>query len=434
MKKLGKTLKIIGINLIVFILLLELIALAIYFFKNKAFFYTDKHGRKIQGATGSDIDADVYADRQPTQLTNKRFHPFFGYTYKADLKNTNNYGFNCPYDYPLERENKDWYIIGVFGGSVADDFYREGKERLTAKLKRHPYFADKEIIYLNYAIGGYKQPQHMQILTYFLSNGQQLDIVIIIDGFNEVVFCFNNNRLNVDIAMPSSQHFLPMRDLMESQVLTYKKLQSIWKIQQYKREFNRIQDTRKHTPFASIYLVLSAYNNHLYKKYRSEILRFDRLVKPEKVKDSIMNVKYTPAVRDEHLLLSKVVSLWSKCSTIMNRSLAAQNGEGRYFHFLQPNQYYSKKIFTKDEQKNALDHQGPYSFLVKKGYPVLQQELEVLRKNNVNTFSAVEIFDKVKETVYIDNCCHFNRLGNEIFADFIAEAILKSAFNQGRRQ
>jgi hypothetical protein len=423
MKKPWKTLKIIGINLIVFIVLLELIAVAIYFFKNKAFFYTDKHGRKIQGAARFDVDADIYAGRQPTQLTNKRFHPFFGYTYKENLKNTNNYGFNCPYDYPLEKENKNWYIIGIFGGSVADNFYREGTEWLTAKLKRHPYFADKEIIYLNYAMGGYKQPQQMQILTYFLSIGQQLDIVINIDGFNEVIFCFNNNRLNVDIAMPSGQHFLPMRDLMESQVLTYEKLQSIWKIRQYKRDFNRIQDTMEHTPFASIYLVLSAYNNHLYKKYHSEILRFDGLIKPAKDKDSIMNVKYTPALRDEQLLLSKVVSLWSKCSTIMSRSLAAQNGAGRYFHFLQPNQYYSKKIFTKEEQKIALDHQGPYSFLVKKGYPVLRQEIEVLRKNNVNAYSGVEIFEKVKETVYIDNCCHFNQLGNEIFADFIAESI-----------
>jgi hypothetical protein len=429
MKKLGKTLKIIGINLIVFIVLLELIALAIYFFKNKAFFYTDKHGRKIQGAARSDIDADIYGGRQPAQLTNNRFHPFFGYTYKENLKNTNNYGFNCPYDYPLEKENKDWYIIGVFGGSVAESFYLEGTERLTAKLKRHPYFADKEIIYLNYALGGYKQPQQVQILTYFLSIGQQLDIVINIDGFNEVIFCFNNNRLNVDIAMPSGQHFLPMRDLMESQVLTYEKLQSIWKIQQYKRDLSRIQDTRQHTPFASIYLALSAYKNYLYKKYRGELLRFDGLIKPAKVKDSIMNVKYTPAIRDDRLLLSKVVSLWSRCSTIMSRSLAAQNGGERYFHFLQPNQYYSKKIFTKEEQKIALDHQGPYSLLVKAGYPALHQQVEVLRKNNVNAYSGVEIFDKVKETVYIDNCCHFNRLGNRILADFIAESILREVNN-----
>ncbi|MGD2084695.1 MAG: hypothetical protein PVH61_00790 [Candidatus Aminicenantes bacterium] len=423
MKKLGKIFKIIGINLIVFIVLLELIAVAIYFFKNQSLFYTDKHGRKIQGTGRSDVDTDIYAGLQPTQLTNKRFHPFFGYTYKENLKNTNNYGFNCPYDYPLEKEKKNWYIIGVFGGSVADNFYREGTERLTEKLKRHAYFADKEIIYLNYAIGGYKQPQQMQILTYFLSIGQQWDIVINIDGFNEIIFCFNNNRLNVDIAMPSGQHFLPMRDLMESQVLTDEKLQSIWKIRQYKGDLKRIQGTIAHTPFASIYLVLSAYNNHLYKKYNHEILRFDGLIKPAKVKDSIINIKYTPALRDEHLLLSKVTSLWSRCSTVMSRALAAQNGEGRYFHFLQPNQYYSNKIFTREEQKIALDHQGTYSYLVKKGYPVLRQEIEVLRKNNVNAFSGVEIFDKVKETVYIDNCCHFNRWGNRIFADFIAKSI-----------
>ncbi len=424
MKKPGKTLKIIGINLVVFIVLVESIALAIYFYKNKAFFYTDKPGRKIQGTSGFEADADPDTGRQPTQLTNKRFHPFFGYTYKENSKNINNYGFNSPYDYPLERKNKNWYIIGIFGGSAADNFYREGTGRLTAKLKRHPYFAGKDIIYLNYAMGGYKQPQQMQILTYFLSIGQPLDIVINIDGFNEIIFCFNNNRLNVDIAMPSGQHFLPMRDLMESQALTDKKLQSTWKIRQYKRDLQRIQDTRAHTPFASIYLVLSAYHHHLHKKYRSEILRFDSLIEPAKIKDSLINIKYTPALQDEHLLLSKVVSLWSGCSAIMSRVLDPRNEENRYFHFLQPNQYYSNKVFTREEQKIALDHQGPYSFLVKKGYPALGQEIESLRKNNVNAYSAVEIFDKVKETLYIDNCCHFNRLGNQLLADFIAESIL----------
>jgi hypothetical protein len=419
MKKLKHIVKLVAINILVFVVLLELIAAAIYFFNHKALFYTHKHD--VQRAAVPDSPVD----RQVAQLTDKRFHPFFGYTHKAAAKDTNNYGFYSPYDYPLKKEKENWYVIGIFGGSVANDFYQEGRERLTERLKRHALFADKEIIYLNYALGGYKQPQQMQILTYFLSIGQQLDMAINIDGFNEMIFCFNNNRLNVDIAMPSAQHFLPMRDLMDSGTVTGEKLETIWKIQAYKKDLNRVNDKLKHTKLASLYLIYSSYSKYLYKKYRSQLVRFDTLIKPAKpgTEDSIVNIKYTPASGDEPVLLAEVVTLWYRTSFIMSSVMTARGG--RYFHFLQPNQYYAKKTFTEKEQETALDHQLAYSFLVKKGYPVLQKAVQALKTNHVNAFSAVGIFDNVKETVYIDKCCHFNRLGNELFADFIAHSILK---------
>jgi hypothetical protein len=426
MRKLGKTLKIIGINVLVLFLLLELLSVAVYFFQKKSFFYTDPPDRKTAGNLETANDRDAAVNRQQTHLTTKRFHPFFGYTYQPNSGKSNNYGFDCPYDYPLKRERREWYIIGIFGGSVADDFYRAGTERLKKKLTRHPFFAGREIICLNFAMGGYKQPQQLEILTYFLSIGQELDMVINIDGFNEVVFCFNNNRLNVDIAMPSAQHLLPLRDLMESRALNEEKLDSLWKIQHYRQKLNRLAKTLQHMPLASFYLVCSTYRHLLYQKYRREILHFDGLIKPVKpgqVVDSLVNIKTTPAVRNESLLLAKIASFWSRCSTIMSRSLEAQQGKSLYFHFLQPNQYQSKKVFTPEEQKNALDEHLPYNFLVKKGYPVLQRVIPLLRENHVNAFSAVEIFDNLGKTVYIDNCCHFNRLGNEVLADFIFQCL-----------
>jgi hypothetical protein len=45
----------------------------------------------------------------------------------------------------------------------------------------------------------------------------------------------------------------------------------------------------------------------------------------------------------------------------------------------------------------------------------------------VTFHSAVDIFDQETGTLYIDDCCHFNQRGNEILADFIADAILKDA-------
>jgi len=428
MKRLKRILKITAINVIVFVVLLELIAAAIYFFNHKTFFYTDKHRYEGEQSTRESIAPNLDA-----QLTDERFHPFFGYTHKAGLKNTNNYGFHCSHDYPLKKEKGNWYIIGIFGGSVANDFYEKGREQLTKKLKAHPRFADKEVVYLNYALGGYKQPQQLHILTYFLAIGQQLDIVINIDGFNEMIFCFNNNRLNVDLAMPSAQHFLPMRDLMDSRTVTGERLESMWNIQNYKKDYIRVKEKLRTTKLASVYLIYSIYGKHVYKKYRSEIVRFDNLIKPAKPEpeDSIANIKYTPAITNESALMAKVATLYYRTSFTMHSAATAWGGQ--YFHFLQPNQYYAKKPFTKKEQETALDQGLTYNFLVKKGYPVLHRVIEALKKNQVNAFSAAAIFDNVKETVFIDKCCHFNRYGNEIFADFIAGCILKNYAFSPRR-
>jgi hypothetical protein len=49
-----------------------------------------------------------------------------------------------------------------------------------------PALADKEIVLLNFGSGGFRQPQQLLILTYFFLIGQRLDLVINLDGFNEV--------------------------------------------------------------------------------------------------------------------------------------------------------------------------------------------------------------------------------------------------------
>lgn len=55
-----------------------------------------------------------------------------------------------------------------------------------------------------------------------------------------------------------------------------------------------------------------------------------------------------------------------------------------------------------------------------------------LQKKDVNVFNAVKIFDNDGETIHIDNGCHFNLLGNTVFADFITDSIQgkKTLFKQ----
>ena len=46
-----------------------------------------------------------------------------------------------------------------------------------------------------------------------------------------------------------------------------------------------------------------------------------------------------------------------------------------------------------------------------------------LRAAGVKIFDLSQIFAKVKDTVYVDPCCHVNDLGQRLLADAMAERI-----------
>jgi hypothetical protein len=94
-----------------------------------------------------------------------------------------------------------------------------------------------------------------------------------------------------------------------------------------------------------------------------------------------------------------------------------------YVHILPPNQYYSKKHFTPEEERVAIDWKNGSSMEGKSYYPMLLQEGKTLQSEGVDFLSAVDIFDDVKETIYTDTCCHFNVVGSLLLGKFIAEHI-----------
>ena len=81
---------------------------------------------------------------------------------------------------------------------------------------------------------GYKQPQQALVLAYFLSIGQPFDLVINIDGLNEVALSPLNNQQNLDISMPSASHFIPLINLIDKGSLTPQRLESLAAIARYK--------------------------------------------------------------------------------------------------------------------------------------------------------------------------------------------------------
>jgi hypothetical protein len=127
---------------------------------------------------------------------------------------TNNFGFVALQDYPFIKTSPRQYIIGIFGGSVGVWFCQIGAHHLLEGLRRNAFFKDRELIPLCFSHEGYKQPQQLLVLAYFLSIGQSFDLVVNIDGFNEVALSSLNDQRGLDISMPSVMHLDPLANLM----------------------------------------------------------------------------------------------------------------------------------------------------------------------------------------------------------------------------
>ena len=420
-------LKITLINLALLLVFLELGSLGWYFVKHKQFFYSRE---KAQDKSALGINLEGV---RLNQSIVERFHPFFGFIQKpsADFRpgfKVNNYGFISPYDYPFKKFKKNQFVIGIFGGSVASDFsiFQVKNKILPQYLKQVPGLEDKEFIILSFATGGYKQPQQLLILNYFLALGQELDLVVNIDGFNEVALSNLNNKNQINLAMPSIQHISPLTSLANNSLST-KALQATTRIKENKTKINEGLESLQHCSLAACDALTSVYVQNLVNNYRRDVIAFEKERSKTKQDDesSVIYINKNKSVLEDHAAFEQMAWNWAKSSIFMQKVLSASNVP--YFHVLQPNQYYqTKRVFSDAEKGIAFNKDTPYAKAVEIGYPALLGKFPNLQKNKINILNGVKVFDKTKDVVYVDSCCHYNKTGEVIFSNYVGSSIVEA--------
>ncbi|MBD1883268.1 hypothetical protein [Microcoleus vaginatus] len=420
-------LKIALINLALLLFFLELGSLGWYFVKHKQFFYNRE---KVQNK--SDLGINLEGVRLNQSIV-ERFHPFLGFIqqpgpdFRPGFK-INNYGFISPYDYPLKKTKKNQFIVGVFGGSVASNYavFEVQNKILPQYLKQLPGLKDKEFVILSFATGGYKQPQQLLILNYFLALGQELDLVVNIDGFNEVALSNLNNKNKIDLAMPSIQHILPLTSLANNSLST-KAMKATIRIRENKARISQGLESLQHCYLAACDALTSVYVQNLVNNYKTDVIKFEKERTKQQKNDSgsVIYINPNMSVLHNSLAFEEMAWNWAKSSIFMHKVLSASNVP--YFHILQPNQYYqTKRVFGEAEKQIAFNKESPYAKAVQIGYPALFKKFPNLEKNNINILNAVNVFDKNKEAVYVDSCCHYNKAGEVIFSNYVGRSILES--------
>ncbi len=323
---------------------------------------------------------------------------------------------------PIIRRSPEKLIIAILGGSVAFHFHNDGGAAiLRKKLLHSPLFENKEIIFINFALPGYKQPQQLLALTYFLTLGAEFDMAINLDGFNEIALPYGDNSLSrVSPYFPRYWNLYSRKTLQKETILN---LAKAYATQQQRHKLASLLNQsmlRNSAFFLTIWHLLDRHLEDLVKQAQKTI---STSLSNNKSESSFQSTGPAYPFENTEQLFSDTVALWKRSSQQIN-NLAVKNNFA-YFHFLQPNQYVlNSKQLTEFELTNCyINGEYAYKDAVHIGYSLLRDTGRILQKEGVAFRDLTQIFHDEKRSTYLDNCCHLNELGNELLADEISAAL-----------
>lgn len=412
---------LLAVNLVVAGLLAELAGNALFYANRRGFFYAAD-----RAAMSASTVAETYQTKQVI------FHPYLGYVNHPDrdddpVYGVNNHGFQvhrsllqqdrrcC--DYPMKR-GPDEALVGIFGGSVGVGFAgaAQSDPQLAALLAAMPRFAGKKIRFLNFALSGYRQPQGLQTLSYYLSLGQAFDLVINIDGFNETVNSVLNWQEGVDPTFPPDAIWGAMgRDVEQGKPRAGgADLLAGW----HRFAAAEAAAAEKRCRVAACYLW--QYVTQRWHAWRARALSSKARGRTEG--SSWFPARHPEALGKETDLPDYIADRWRDSSLLMAGMLASRGIP--YVHVLQPNQWYRPSF---DYTPLRADH--PYQWVVEpvnRFYAAFERRGEDLRNGGVAFMDATPIFKGLdSRRIFADDCCHYTPEGYRIlFADlarFIAD-------------
>lgn len=332
-----------------------------------------------------------------------------------------NYGFMDD-STPLENVDQNTFVIGIFGGSVAWWFGEQGKNVLLGELKKVPGLENKTFRIVNTAIGAYKQPQQLSTLSYLLSQGVHFDLVINLDGFNEIALSPNQvDAANVNPFYPHSWHLLvkdvPDREYQSliGRTVVLKELRKT--LADYSLKF----PLRYSSTVGTLWKVADQFLRLRIETSRARLN--NQKVGTKEIPFSTSGPSYSYNTREQ--LFGDIAQVWAKSSKLMRDLVIAQGGE--YIHLLQPNQYIlDSKPMGDAEKKTALVLDANPSFFnvnVPPGYAALLKKASWLDEQKVHFFDLHMVFKSSSKPLYVDSCCHISAQGNEIIAAKAARLI-----------
>lgn len=432
----SRRLLLAGVSLALFAAFVELCSLAGYRLAFGRFFSPSETRTQRQAVLSTGGFNDLRGDA--TGKSRDVLHPYFGFVRNTNIYDPTQkpipgslsmYGFDGR-ERLFQTEGDGAFVVAITGGSVAKYFGDQALSNLGDFLRRLPQAGGRRLVFLPLGYYAYKEPQQLNVILDFLAQGARIDLLVNLDGFNEISHApAHNIPVGVSPFFPSGWADRTTGFLSDRAAVLIGKKTLARQIRVQAAKFFSHLPSCATTGFVWKGLdTLLEHRIYVYERQRqllaeehagddNDVMRLDRAGK----------VDYGPAL-DVSLedYYPDAVRHWARCSALLHNAMAGRGG--LYYHFLQPNQYDagSKPIGPK-EAEQALSGESPYKASVEAAYPLLRRAGRALEKAGVRFTDTSRVFEKVDEPLYYDNCCHFNAKGLMLLADAMGEKILADA-------
>jgi hypothetical protein len=369
-----------------------------------------------------------HVGRNQTSQT-ETFHPYIGWVHNPDFLSqvdccglalkTNRYGFFDSSD-GVHQRSPDRLIVAIAGGSVAWQMSCAGAETLRRKLHEVPAYRDREIVIVRLAQPGYKQPQSLYALNYYLLLGGEFDLVIALDGYNEIALPVAENFVsNVALDYPQGWHARTL-DIVDARDADFSL-----------RVFE-IRGSRQRRAMAAASSPLRCLPSHQLlwfvreERLRNELVEIetDLMGRAYARGKAFINSGPHPIVRDQDAALRESVRLWKQATLQMHQLCEANHIQ--FIHAIQPNQYDpGSKPLSEYEKANCYSDEVEYGKIVAPGYPQLRKAGAELRTRGVRHFDLTHLFAQTTDTLYVDPFCHVNAQGSELLAAALGDRVIQ---------
>lgn len=333
-------------------------------------------------------------------------------------------------DYFGTPEAERTFDVVLLGGSVAMLMGAEekAKESFEAILAADPRLAGRPVRFINEARAGTKAPQTSIVCHLLFQLGWQPDLVVLLDGFNEVALANENRRTGAHPFYPAVgtwSHLTPEVDYSTKDVELLVAIElaqrrsrglleaglrgGVYRTAFGTRVLNALL-SRPNAEHAAAKAALSA--------RRNEAGMTVALRGPEPTGDS--EELGGPDELDESF--RSMIRVWAE-SAINLDAICRAHGVP-LLHVLQPTLFDEGAKPISERELAVCQISAFWKEGVLEGYPRLRAEGERLRERGVHFVDGSPLFAKRTETLYRD-ACHLLAPGSVALAEFVAESAVK---------
>ncbi len=308
----------------------------------------------------------------------------------------------------------------VVGGSVAEMLSANRSEALLAAVRAHPEFGSRRIHVYPFGRGGFKQPQQIGLVNFLLGLGLTPEVVLNIDGFNDVALARTNATLGVHPAYPSLSHW---GIVGSGGVVDREAIDIVSEGRARQIEVLALVDTANAWSLWRSAIATSV----LLRRMNSNLARmhdaFGRYEAHMTTAAGVRALSGPPFGDSPDDVMRSAIRMWSESS----RSLRAVCEARRiaYVHVLQPTLHDTPYRTMTEAERLAGAALDPWIEGVHLGYPLLRVAGRELAAGGERFVDGSPLFQSVEETIYVDSC-HLNRKGNAMLAEAAAAAIAEA--------